>query len=296
MGKYGMMRIPVLPCQNTPKNTLEGANMRDKQAIREAVWTALEQAAVVWGRTVHEKIPAFHGAEEAAARVFELDLWKNARVIKSNPDQPQRPLRQRALEEGKIVYMAVPRLRQEQCFLELDLSVIDATAANGSTISGAFRHGRLVTVEDMKHVDLVVSGSVAVNRLGTRVGKGGGFADLEFGLAAAAGKIDGQTPVVTTVHAMQVLREDLPHTHHDVPLGYVATPQELIQCSGEMPRPTGIYWEDLEEEKIAQIPILRKLRQAQKHFLEAGLNPATTAWPPRLGRSKGGFLVAQLSA
>jgi len=138
--------------------------MRDKHAIREAMWTALEQAAVVRGRSVHDKIPAFYRADEAAQRVFSLDVWQAARVIKSNPDQPQRPLRQRALEEGKTVYMAVPRLRQEQCFVELDPSVIDSPPAKAATISGAFRCGKLVTVEEMRAVDLVVSGSVAVKR------------------------------------------------------------------------------------------------------------------------------------
>jgi 5-formyltetrahydrofolate cyclo-ligase len=29
-------------------------------------------------------------------------------------------LRQAALREGKIIYMAVPRLRRERCFIELD--------------------------------------------------------------------------------------------------------------------------------------------------------------------------------
>ena len=238
--------------------------MRDKHAIREAVWTALEQAAVVRGRSVHDKIPAFYGADEAAQRIFDLNVWQDARVIKSNPDQPQRPLRQRALEEGKTVYMAVPRLREEQCFVELDPSVIDTPPAKAATISGAFRCGRLVFVEEMRPVDLVVSGSVAVNRLGTRVGKGGGYADLEYGLAAAAGIVKPGTPVITTVHAMQVLQEELPSTHHDVPIDYVATPDELIRCSGETPHPTGIYWEDLDEAKIAQIPVLQKMRMAKE--------------------------------
>lgn len=238
--------------------------MRDKHAIREAMWTALEQAAVVRGRSVHDKIPAFYGADEAAQRVFSLDVWQAARVIKSNPDQPQRPLRQRALEEGKTVYMAVPRLRQEQCFVELDPSVIDSPPAKAATISGAFRCGKLVTVEEMRAVDLVVSGSVAVNRSGARVGKGGGYADLEYALAAAAGIVKPTTPVVTTVHAMQVLDEELPFTQHDVPIDFVATPEELIRCSGEMPRPSGIYWDDLDEVKIAQITVLQKMRLTQR--------------------------------
>jgi 5-formyltetrahydrofolate cyclo-ligase len=234
--------------------------MRDKTAIREAVWSALEAARVVRGRSVHDKIPDFHGAEAAADRVLDLDVWRRARVLKSNPDKAQRPLRQRALEEGKLLYMAVPRLRDERCFVELDPARLDASPAKASTIEGAFRHGRLVFIEEMQPVDLVVSGSVAVSRQGVRIGKGGGFADLEYGLAAAAGIVGADTPVITTVHPMQVLAEELPWTHHDVPVDYVVTPAETIRCTSHLPRPAGIYWGDLDEAKIAEIPVLQKLR------------------------------------
>jgi 5-formyltetrahydrofolate cyclo-ligase len=242
--------------------------MRDKDAIRESMWTALEQAKVVRARNVHDKIPHFHGAEEAAERVFGLAVWQQATVIKSNPDKAQRPLRQRALEEGKVVYMAVPRLRSEQCFVELDPAKLDIAPARASTISGAFRAGRPVYVEEMRPVDLVISGSVAVNRPGVRIGKGGGFADLEFALAVAAGIVRPSTPVISTVHDMQVLDEELPITRHDVPLDYAVTPHETIHCTvngaGNIPRPGGIYWEDLDDEKISEIPLLRRLREAQK--------------------------------
>ena len=112
-------------------------------------------------------------------------------------------------------------------------------------------------------MDLVVSGSVAVNRRGTRIGKGGGFADLEYALAAAAGIIRPETPVITTVHQSQVLDEELPSTRHDVCLDYVLTPDETIRCSGNSPRPEGIYWEELDDAKIAQIPALQELRLGQ---------------------------------
>ena len=237
--------------------------MHDKDAIREYMWTALEQAGVVHAKNVHDKIPDFRGAGEAADRVAELDVWRNARVIKSNPDKAQRPLRQRALEEGKIVYMAVPRLRSEQCFVELDPAKLDIPPAKASTISGASRSGRPVYVEEMRPVDLVVSGSVAVNRQGVRIGKGGGFADLEYGLAVAAGIVGPDTLVISTVHALQVLDDELPFTRHDVPLDYVVTPYETIKCSGNLPHPSGIYWEDLDEQKISEIPLLHKLREAR---------------------------------
>lgn len=235
--------------------------MRSKDEVRAGVWAAMEQANAAHTRKLRHRIPHFRGCEAAAAQVGELPEWQAARVIKANPDKPQRPLRQLALEQGKTLYMAVPRLKQEQCFVELDPAVISATPAEASTIAGAFRHGRPVYVAEMRPVDLVISGSVAVNRRGTRIGKGGGFADLEYGLAIAAGIISPDTPVVSTVHPMQLLDEELPHTRHDVFLDYVATPDEMIQCPGGMPRPTGIYWDDLSPAKIRQIPLLKKLRE-----------------------------------
>ena len=146
----------------------------DKDEVRELVWSAMEQAGAAHTKKVHGRIPYFRGAEEAAQRLIQLPVWRDARVLKGNPDKPQRPLRQCALEEGKILYMAVPRLKQEQCFVELDPEVMGVSPAEASTISGAFRHGRLVSIEEMRPVDLVISGSVAVNRWGIRVGKGGG--------------------------------------------------------------------------------------------------------------------------
>ncbi len=239
--------------------------MRDKSEVREMVWSALERAGVVRGDSVHDRIPDFVGNEAAAQRVFDLDCWRRAQVVKSNPDRAQRPLRRRALEQGKLLYMAVPRLEQERCFVELDPARLDASPRaspeEASTIEGAFRHGRLVTVAEMRPVDLIVSGSVAVNRQGVRIGKGGGYADLEYGLAAAAGLVTRSTPIVTTVHPMQVLDEDLPWTRHDVTLDYLATPNEVASCDSGRPRPSGIYWEDLDEDKIAQIPVLQLLRR-----------------------------------
>ena len=166
--------------------------------------------------------------------------------------------------------MAVPRLKDERVFIELDPTRPEVDPKKASTISGAFRVGRPVYVSEMQPVDLVVSGSVAVNRQGVRIGKGGGFADLEYGLAAAAGILTPQTPVISTVHAMQVLEEDLPWTQHDVPLDVVITVDEVIRCdqgSGDLPRPQGIYWEDLDERKIRSIPLLVKLR-AERRFNE----------------------------
>ena len=111
-------------------------------------------------------------------------------------------------------------------------------------------------------------GCVAVGEDGARLGKGGGFADLEYALAAAAGLIGPRTVTVTTVHELQVKPAGaIPLTSHDVPLDFVVTPERVIDARdrpGVLARPeAGIEWDDLTEEKIAAIPLLRALRAAR---------------------------------
>src|SRR5258708_28444486 len=91
-----------------------------KQAIRERIWTLMEERGAAAFPGARGRIPNFVGASAAAERLATLDEWHRARAIKCNPDAPQRYLRLRALREGKIVYMAVPRLRETRCFCELD--------------------------------------------------------------------------------------------------------------------------------------------------------------------------------
>jgi len=107
-------------------------------------------------------------------------------------------------------------------------------------------------------------GSVAAAEDGSRLGKGGGFADLEFALATAAGLIGPDTLCVTTVHELQVVEAGtIPLTSHDVPVDLIVTADRVIDCRQRHgPRPTaGIRWEDLTEEKIAAIPLLAAQRR-----------------------------------
>jgi 5-formyltetrahydrofolate cyclo-ligase len=187
-------------------------------------------------------------------------------AAKANPDSPQLPVRQRALEDGKTVYMAVPRLAEAEPFFALDPDHLAGSARAAASISGASRSARRVRLAELEPVDLVVMGSVAVSADGARLGKGGGFADLEFTLATEAGLIGPDTVAVTTVHELQVLAAgSVPVTSHDVPLDLIVTPERVIDCrSRRAERPAGgISWTDLTEEKIAAIPLLAALRAAR---------------------------------
>lgn len=136
-------------------------------------------------------------------------MWQAAGTVKANPDSAQLPVRQRALEDGKTVFMAVPRLAGAELFFALDPDHLGGPPRRAASISGAARSARRVTLADVSPVGLVVMGSVAAGEDGARLRQGGGFADLEFALATAAGLIG--PPVVssekTTFPAVRATRD-----------------------------------------------------------------------------------------
>ncbi|HEV7450598.1 MAG TPA: 5-formyltetrahydrofolate cyclo-ligase [Pseudonocardiaceae bacterium] len=200
-------------------------------------------------------MPNFVGAAAAAARLAELPDWGRARVIKANPDQPQLPVRKRALREGKLVYMAVPKLADPIPFFRLDPAELGGDAEALAAHRAAASRAPKTAVADMRSVDLIVCGTVAVNRQGVRIGKGAGYSDIEVWLLAQAGLIGPTTTIVTTVHQLQVIDEPLPHDEHDFTLNYIVTPEEVISC-GPAYCPRGLVWPNLGEEQIAAIPVL----------------------------------------
>ena len=234
-----------------------------KAALRQEVWSDMREARVARFPGAAGRIPNFTGAEAAAQRLRGLPAGQAAGTVKANPDSAQWPVRQRALEDGKTVYMAVPRLAGPEPFFALDPAHLSEKPRAASSIKGATRSARRVHLADLSPVDLVVMGSVAAGEDGARLGKGGGFADLEFALASAAGLIGPHTVSVTTVHEVQLYPAGtIPLTGHDIAVDFIVTPDRVIDCRpAHGPRPAaGICWQDLTEEKIAAIPLLAALR------------------------------------
>lgn len=227
---------------------------RAKRAAREKVWALLEREGAA-PPGVHGHIPDFVGAEQAAARLAELDVWQRAWVVKANPDQAQLSVRQRALQEGKLLYMAVPRLATHKPFYRLDPATLNVAFNDAATSRGAAEAAPLIGPDEMRPVDLVVCGSVAVNRQGVRVGKGAGYSDIEVALLTEAGLIGPETTIVTTVHQLQVVESELPETEHDFSVDVIVTPTGMIKC--EPPRrPREIISNLLEAGMTKNIPAL----------------------------------------
>jgi 5-formyltetrahydrofolate cyclo-ligase len=187
---------------------------------------------------------------EVAARERVVHLC--ARVQHGAPER----LEDRAAARERVVGPA----HHHDPFFVLDPERLADPPRKAASIKGAARSARTVSPDAMEPVDLVVTGCVAVGKDGARLGKGGGFSDLEFALAAAAGLVDARTVAVTTVHEVQVQPAGaIPTTAHDIAVDLVVTPDRVIATRGGRRRVPELDWGELSAEKIAAIPLLARL-------------------------------------
>nr|CAI5867457.1 unnamed protein product [Callosobruchus analis] len=212
------------------------------------------------------RIPNFKGAEKAAEKLIELPEFKEVKSVEVNPDKPLEPSRRVVLENGKDLYVPSPRI--QGCLLKKLES--DGVNSIRKIVSrwGIENVGIKVDVIDKFHIDMLVLGSVAVSKDGHRIGKGTGFADIEFAVLKELNIVDDTTVIVTVVHDTQVY-DELPKElfkKYDVPVDYIVTPTTIIKVENKLPRPEGIYWDILTETRVKNIEVLQKIKE--KHESE----------------------------
>ncbi len=228
-----------------------------KAEIRKQIWEEMERKNIArFPRPVFGRIPNFIGAEIAAEKLRRLKEWEKAEVIFVNPDSPQKPVRANVLRDGKTLIMASPRIKKG--FILIDSKKVPLNKIEyAATIKGAFRFGRIVHPSEIM-VDMKVTGCVAVDRKGGRLGKGHGYSDIEYGILREYGAIDEKTPIVTTVHDIQIV-DYIPMTEHDMPVDIIATPTQVIYTNTKYKKPSGINWSEVTKEMLESIPLLKEL-------------------------------------
>ncbi len=176
-------------------------------------------------------------------------------------DEPRRaatPVRRRALRDGKTVYMAVPRLRDERCFLELDPDVLE-DYDEATTVSGSAKHGVQVGPDALAPIDLIVAGSVAAadgGRIGGRIQRPRVryLSRTRSRRRDHAGRDD--RPRATTRRRRPRVRR----TRRPDGSGHHARTDDP---SGRRRAAGGIDWRLLDERRLTEIPILSRLRKRQ---------------------------------
>lgn len=200
---------------------------KKKDDLRNQIWTSLKEKNLSKRPEGDKgKIPDFIGSEAAAQRLSRTIEWSQASLIFCSPDSAQKPVRELALIHEKDLIMATPKIKQG--YLLLKGKNLKEKSKTASTIKGAFKYGK--TIYKLPPVDLVVEGSVAVDRNGNRLGKGGGYADIEISELFKQKSIETTTPIVTTIHPLQIVPK-VPLEPHDQKINMIVTPNEVIRLS-----------------------------------------------------------------
>ncbi|XP_051024900.1 methenyltetrahydrofolate synthase domain-containing protein isoform X2 [Acomys russatus] len=246
------------------KHPLAGVS---KQSIREQIWDYMESHDLAdFPRPVHHRIPNFKGSYLACQSIRDLEVFAGTQEVKVDPDKPLEGVRLLALQSKKTLLVPTPRLRTG-----LFNKITPPPGATKdilrkcATSQGVRNFSVPVGLDASVLVDLVVVGSVAVSEKGWRIGKGEGYADLEYAMMVSMGAVHEGTPVVTIVHDCQVI--DIPETlveDHDLTVDYIITPTRVITTGCARPKPTGITWSKVSCEMLTKIPVLRSLRERER--------------------------------
>ncbi|KAM8945978.1 methenyltetrahydrofolate synthase domain-containing protein [Pelodytes ibericus] len=238
-----------------------------KWDIRQKVWDYIENNNLAdFPRPVHHRIPNFKASRQACHNINRLEVFARSVEVKVDPDKPLEGVRLASLMAQKTLLVPTPRLRTG-----LFNKITPPPGASKevlricSTSQGVKDYSIPMGLDAQVKVDLVVVGSVAVSEKGWRIGKGEGFADMEYAMMVSMGAITESTVVVTIVHDCQVL--DVPEQllgDHDLTVDYILTPTRVIKTDCTRAKPQGIIWSKISREMMEKIPILRKLQDKER--------------------------------
>ncbi len=230
-----------------------------KSEIRERVWTLLEEKKL--GRfpfPLKNRIPNFKGAEKAAHFVTMMPEYRQAMVIKVNPDSPQLPIRAQILRDGKTLLVPTPRLKAGFIIVKPEW-VPKGEERKAASLSHIKSYGKEIHLSELPIIDLFFAGSVALHKDGRRIGKGEGYADREYAIIRELG--NPPIPVIGTIHSAQLTDEDIPRDAYDLTVDWIATEQELIKTNSPYPKPEGIQWDLVTNKELEEMPVLRQVRE-----------------------------------
>lgn len=215
-----------------------------------------------WHLDVLRFVPDFDGSRLAQERIRAMDAYMDARVVFIAPDNSLNGLIRDSLGDGKQVVVPTYAMRRGMVLLDPD-SVPVEHREFASTLDGLERFGHTMAVDDLRalgRIDLMVTGAIALTRGGVHVGSGDAFLDIEWGILSTLGLVAPETPVLGLVHERQVVDADLTPKPLDITVDTIVTPQAAVPTAPHHPRPKGIVWSQLDEQRLATIAYLRELK------------------------------------
>ncbi|NMA06325.1 MAG: methenyltetrahydrofolate synthetase [Ruminococcaceae bacterium] len=215
-----------------------------------------------------EFITDYIGSGECAKLLADTEIYKKAEVIFITPDNNLEKFRERAFIDKKTVVITNYGITRG-FFLIRPGDIPEGKEEAASLLDGVGRYWSHKTLkelkEEVKRIDMMVTGASAMTPGGLRFGKGHGFFDLEWAMTRSFGLVDESTPVFGVGHSCQVMDADVAREEYDTVMDYIVTEKEIITTDRKVKKPDcGIVWERLAPGMLESIPPLREVKEATK--------------------------------
>ena len=223
--------------------------MKLKKSVREK-----------WHKKLADKQSVPHWGK-AAEKLRRLQQYRNAATVFATPHESLLQARINCLTDGKNLLMPGPSIRKG-FFLLAAHSIPFKDISVAVTYKGLEKYGQPLKGISLSQlsVDLLLTDSLAVDRMGSRIGDGYGFFDLCCALLQELDGLKHDADVLTFIQEEQISQEILPQDKWDIKLTGAITPAQILQFESTGQK-TKIFWDALPHDRIKRIDPLWKLFQ-----------------------------------
>jgi 5-formyltetrahydrofolate cyclo-ligase len=211
-------------------------------------------------------IPDFPGSELFRSKLGDLPCYQGDGPVFVTPDNCLQDLKAGLIASGR------PLLQTVAVAIGFHYTppgrVAPGDARFAGTLDGALLLAEKLDLDAVRRLgplDFVVTGACAVDpRTGVRFGKGHGFFDTEWALLSELGLVSPATPVIICVHDFQLVETGLTPSPHDTAGDWILTPARTIHVPDRHLNPTGVRWDIVDAQRLADIEPLRQLAAARR--------------------------------
>jgi len=67
--------------------------------------------------------------------------------------------------------------------------------------------------------------------------------------------------VITSIQSAQLVEDEIPVDVFDLTVDWIATEKGVIETCSPYPKPTGIVWDEVSEEDMNVMPVLKEIKE-----------------------------------
>lgn len=198
------------------------------------------------------------GGGKVAEQLRRQDLYRQARSVFVTPAALLHQIRVNCLLDGK--QLVLPTAGLKNGFFCIKPHTVPFRQFNmAMTKTGLHRFGRRLEPGEKCGIDLLLTGALAVDRGGSRLGNGTGYFDLSCAILSANGWLADNPHILAVVDQVQQVTVPLPRDSWDVIMTGMVTMEGCYRFAEQGRNDYEIFWQQLAAERIKKITPLWQL-------------------------------------